>query len=70
MADTLAIDSNTNNPTPTAGSWNVQSSPTIANNSCSINLPSRNGSTVNFTVSENKMTSLIAMNQTHYKKIV
>jgi hypothetical protein len=67
VATILSIGTDNTN----AGIWNVQSSPAVANNTCSINLPSRsNASTVNFTVSENKLTSLIVINQTHYKKIV
>jgi hypothetical protein len=53
-------------------SWSAQaSSPLTSNNTCSINLPSRNdGSKVSFTVSENKLTSLLSIPQVHYKKIV
>lgn len=66
VAGTLTIDNNPANGS--AGIWSVQASPTIANNNCSVNLPSK--STVNFTISESKIASQILINQTHYKKII
>lgn len=70
MADTIAITNSAPNANQN-GTWNVQSSASVPNSTCTIDLPSRtNTSKVNFIVSENLLTTLYTIPQVHYRKIV
>lgn len=70
VADTIPITSSASNSSQN-GTWSVQFSAAAANSTCTIELPSRtNTSKVNFTVSENLLTTLFSIPQVHYRKIV
>lgn len=70
VADTIAITNSAPNSTQN-GTWNVKSLASVANSTCTIDLPSRsNTSKVNFIVSENLLTTLYIIPQVHYRKIV